>query len=260
MTAMGAGDRSGERERCRELWSVVNAQFTDADAVERWAEGAVTWGLFRIPEADLGLLGDLAGARVAELGAGTAYFSAWLARAGARPVALDLSGAQLRTARRCQEETGVRFPLIEADGEVLPLATGAFDLVVSEYGAGPWCDPNRWLPEAARILRPGGRLVFLTNSVLAGLCVPADAGFAGEQLLRPQRDLFPIAWPEGGLEHHPGHGDWIRLLRSAGFVVEALHELYPPADAPTHEYYDIVTAEWAQQWPAEDLWVAVKPA
>jgi hypothetical protein len=96
--------------------------------------------------------------------------------------------------------------------------------------------------------------------VLAGLCVPADEGVAGEQLLRGQRDLFPIAWPGGGLEHHPGHGDWIRLLRAAGFVVDALHELYPPDDAPTHEWYDIVTADWARRWPAEDLWVAHLPS
>jgi SAM-dependent methyltransferase len=142
----------------------------------------------------------------------------------------------------------------------VPLRSASFDLVVSEYGAGPWGDPRRWLPEAARVLRPGGRLVFLTNSVLACLCVPAAGGFAEERLLRPQRDLFRIEWPGAGVEHHPGHGDWIRLLRSAGFVVDALHELYPPAGAATHEHYDIVTAEWAEQWPAEDLWIAHRPA
>ncbi len=245
--------------RNRHLWSLVNAQFTDTDAVERWGTDEITWGLFRIPDRELGLLGDVTGLRVAELGCGTAYFSAWLARRGARPVALDLSPDQLATARRCQQAAGPVFPLVEADGSVLPLRSGAFDLVVSEYGAGPWCDPRRWLPEAARVLRPGGRLVFLTNSVLAGLCVPADEGFAGDRLLRPQRDLYPIAWPDGGVEHHPGHGDWIRELRAAGFVIDALHELYPPADAPTHEWYDIVTAEWAAQWPAEDLWVAHLP-
>ncbi|MCU1371775.1 MAG: putative Methyltransferase type 11 [Ilumatobacteraceae bacterium] len=256
---MDGTGQAHDRAHNRQLWSLVNERFTDADAAARWSELDISWGLFRIPDADLGLLGDLDGLRVAELGAGTAYFSAWLARAGARPVALDLSAAQLGSARRCQEQTGIHFPLVEADGAVLPLATGAFDLVVSEYGAAPWCDPARWLPEAARILRPGGRLVFLTNSVLAGLCVPADEGFAGEQLLRPQRDLYPITWPEGGTEHHPGHGDWIRLLVDAGFVVDALHELYPPHHAATHEWYDIVTADWARNWPAEDLWVATLP-
>lgn len=260
MRTMQREGKPQDRARNRHVWTVVNEQFTDADAAERWDETEITWGLFRIPEHALGLLGDLRGTRVVELGAGTAYFSAWLARAGAYPVAVDLSGAQMDTARRCQERTGLRFPLIEADGEEVPLRSGAFDLVVSEYGAGPWCDPARWLPEAARLLRPGGRLVFLTNSVLAALCVPTDEGFAGERLLRPQRGMSPIAWPDGGVEHHPGHGDWIRELRAAGFVVDALHELYPPDDAPTHEYYDIVTEEWAKQWPAEDLWVAHLPA
>ena len=256
---MARDDKPADRVRNRHVWSLVNEQFTDDDADARWAETAITWGLFRLPEHDLGLLGDVAGQRVVELGAGTAYFSAWLARAGAHPVAVDLSGHQLDTARRCQQRFDLHFPLVEADGEQVPLRSGAFDLVVSEYGAGPWCDPARWLPEAARLLRPGGRLVFLTNSVLAGLCVPADEGFAGTELLRGQRELYPIAWPDGGVEHHPGHGDWIRELRAAGFVVDALHELYPPDDAPTHEYYDIVTAEWASRWPAEDLWVAHLP-
>ena len=246
--------------RNRHVWSMVNAQFTDADAAERWADAEISWGLFRLPESQLRLLGDVDGLRTVELGCGSAYFSAWLARAGASPVAVDLSAHQLDTARRCQERTGLRFPLIEADGELVPLRSGAFDLVVSEYGAGPWCDPKRWLPEAARLLRPGGRLIFLTNSVLAGLCVPADEGVAGDRLLRGQRELNPIEWADGGVEHHPGHGDWIRELRAAGFVVDALHELYPPDDAPTHEYYEIVTAEWAGRWPAEDLWVAHLPA
>ena len=259
MTPMDRDAVPTDQARNRAIWTLVNEQFTDDDAEARWAEHAITWGLFRIPEADLRLLGDLAGADVVELGCGTAYFSAWLARAGARPVALDLSAAQLGTARRCQARAGLSFPLVEADGEHVPLRSGAFDLVVSEYGAGPWCDPRRWLPEAARLLRPGGRLVFLTNSVLAGMCVPAASGFAGDRLLRPQRSLYPIAWEDGGVEHHPGHGDWIRELRAAGFVIDALHELYPPAGAPTHEYYDIVTAEWAEQWPAEDLWVAHLP-
>jgi hypothetical protein len=109
---------------------------------------------------------------------------------------------------------------------------------------------------SARLLRPGGRLVFLTNSVLATLCVPEQEGVAQERLLRPQRDLGRLAWPGGGVEFHPSHGDWIRVLRVNGFVVEALHELYAPAQAETHPYYGIATAEWARQWPVEDLWAA----
>jgi SAM-dependent methyltransferase len=243
----------------RELWSVVNDQFTDEDAEARWAAGGILWGLFQIPERDLDLLGDVTGLDAVELGCGTAFVSAGLARAGARPVAVDLSRAQLTTARRCQARFGVTFPLVEADAEVVPLRSAAFDLVVSEYGAAPWCDPAGWLPEAHRLLRPGGRLVALTNSVLAGMCVPAEGGVAGDRLLRPQRDLARIAWPAGGVEHHPGHGDWLRELRAAGFAVDDLREIYAPDGSATPEYYDIVTAEWARRWPAEDVWIAHRP-
>ena len=238
---------------------MINAQFTDAEADDRWSAARITWGLFRTPEEDLRLIGSIDGSDVAELGCGTAYLSAWLARAGARVVAADLSREQLETARRCQRQFGPEFPLVEANAETLPLRSGAFDLAVSEYGASPWCDPLRWVPEAARLLRPGGRLVFLTNSVLLGLCVPGDGGYASDQLLRSPRDLAPVAWPGGGIEHHPGHGEWIRVLRASGLVVDALHELYAPADAVTPEYYDIATNGWAARWPAEDVWVAHKP-
>lgn len=242
--------------RNRELWATVNERFTDADADDRWREPAIVWGLFRRSEAELGVLGDVAGLDVCEVGAGTAFFGAALARAGAKVVALDLAFEQLTTARRNQGRHGLPFPLVTADGARLPLRDASFDLVVSEYGAAPWCEPRAWIGEAARVLRPGGRLVFLTNSVLAGLCVPAEGGVAGDRLLRSAAELAHVTWPGGGTEHHPGHGEWIRVLRDAGFVVDALHELHAPAGAVDPDFYDIVTPEWAARWPAEDLWVA----
>ena len=249
-------DAAGALARNRSLWTIVNSEFTDEDAHRAWAAEEITWGLFGVPESDLRVLGDVAGLDVIELGCGTAYLCAQLARQGARPVGLDLTPAQLATAGRCQERFGLAFPLVEADAEDVPLPDASFDLVVSEYGASVWCEPERWVAEAARLLRPSGRLVFLTNSVLATLCVPEAEGHAEERLLRPQRALHRVEWPGGGVEFHPSHGDWIRVLRANGLVVEALHELYAPADAENHGYYDIVTAQWAGQWPAEDLWVA----
>lgn len=244
----------------RAVWAEVNAQFTDAAAEGMWRRPAITWGLFAHPEASLAALGDVAGREVLELGCGTAYLSGWLARAGARVVALDLSPAQLATARRCQRTIGPAFGLVEADGAVLPVRDAAVDIVVSEYGVAPWCDPDRWLAEAARVLRPDGRLVFLTSSVLAAMCVPAEGGVAGDRLLRGPADLRPVAWPGGGVEHHPSHGEWIALLHASGFTVEALHELTPPAGEDDHAYYEIVSAAWAARWPAEDLWVARRQA
>ena len=182
---------ASEVARNRALWSLVNAQHTDQDAFRQWSADDIRWGLFGIPEASIGALGEVSGLDVVELGCGTAYFSSWLMRAGARPVAVDVTPAQLETARRCQEHFDLRFPLIEADAEDVPLPSACFDLVVSEHGAGVWCRPEGWVAEAARLLRPRGRLVFLVNSLLSTLCVPADGGVAGDRLLRGQRGLSP---------------------------------------------------------------------
>lgn len=247
--------------RNRAVWTKTNEEFTDAAAQRSWGEGAITWGVFGVPEAEVGVLGDVSDLDVIELGCGTAYFSAWLARRGAQPVGVDVTPAQLATARRMQEQTGLAFELIEANAEDVPLADASFDLVLSEYGASLWCDPERWVPEAARLLRPHGRLVFLTNSMLQILCVPDEPGYATERLLRPQRDLHRITWSfEDGVEFFRSHGEWIDLLHESGFEVERLVELYAPEGATTHEYYDGATADWARKWPSEDLWAARKTA
>src|SRR5205085_10698866 len=110
----------------------------------------------------IGALPDVRGLDVVELGCGTAYFGSWLARRGARVVGVDPTPAQLETARRMQAETGIGFPLVEAPGESVPLPDASFDLAVSEYGASLWADPYKWIPQAARLLRPDGLLVLLT--------------------------------------------------------------------------------------------------
>lgn len=85
---------------------------------------------------------------------GTAYFSAWPARRGAQPVGIDLTAALLATARHCQEHFRLSFPLLEADAGHVSLPGRCLDLVISEWGASLWCDPARWVPEAAWLLRP----------------------------------------------------------------------------------------------------------
>jgi SAM-dependent methyltransferase len=153
-----------------------------------------------------------------------------------------------------QDEFGLVFPLLHADAERTPLADASFDLVISEYGASIWCDPYRWVPQAARLLRPGGRLVFLCNSTLLMLCVP-DVGMATDRLLRPQAGLHRMSWEsDPGVEFHLGHSDWIRLLWRSGFTVEDMIEVYAPEGAQTQ--YDFVSADWAQQWPVEEVWFA----
>ncbi|MGZ8604595.1 MAG: class I SAM-dependent methyltransferase [Actinomycetota bacterium] len=246
---------------------LANRASWDADAdnwVERgrdsWSSPEIHWGIWKVPESELGLLPDVDGLDVAELGCGTGYVSSWLARRGAQPVALDNSARQLSTARMFQDEFGVRFPLIHANAEQLPLRDESVDLAVSEYGAAIWCDPYVWIPEAARILRPGGRLVFLGNSYLLMLCMPeleAD-GPPTTTLLRDHFGMHRFAWPDdGSIEFHVPHGEMLRLLRRSGFEVEDLVEIRAPEDAETPTD-PIATAEWARRWPSEEAWKARK--
>jgi SAM-dependent methyltransferase len=156
-------------------------------------------------------------------------------------------------------ETGIEFQLVEASAEDVPLPDQSFDLALSEYGASIWADPDLWIPEAARLLRPGGELVFLCNSPLSVLCMP-DEGKIQERLVRSQFELGRMQWPgeNEGVEYHLGHGDRLRLLRETGFDVIGLWELRAPESATDHEFYDFVPAEWARRWPAEEIWKARK--
>jgi len=239
-------------------WTKANAEYTDAAAARAWSRDDITLGVFGIPESTVGVLGNVAGLDVVELGCGTAYLSARLAKRGARVVGVDPTPAQLETARRMMRETGIELDLVEAPGESVPLPDSSFDLAISEYGACLWADPYKWVPEAARLLRRGGRLIFLTNSNLSQLCAP-DEGKLGTTLLRPLFGLYRMQWPnQEGTEFHLPHGEWVRFLRATGFEVEALLELQAPDDATEHPYYDYVPVEWARKWPAEEIWVARK--
>jgi SAM-dependent methyltransferase len=255
---VGVADASGLPEhvrRNRARWDAEAPSY--AAAGERaWARAEPTWGVFRVPESQLGVLPrDLTGKIGIELGCGTAYISAWLARRGVKVVGLDASTAQLATARRLQRQHGLEFALIEADAERVPCRDRAFDLAISEYGACLWADPDRWVAEAGRILRPGGELIFLVNSQLFTLCVPAAEGVAGERLLRPAFGMREISWPgDPGVEFHLSHGDWIRVLRRNGFEVEDLIEVRPPESATTS--YEYITLDWARCWPCEEVWRA----
>jgi SAM-dependent methyltransferase len=244
-------------ERNREVWTEYAPEFAEW-APRAWA-GEFEWGVWHVPESEVGALPQVAGMDTVELGCGTAYISAWLARRGARPVGIDITPAQLETAARMQAEFNLDFPLIEASAEEMPLPDESFDLAVSEYGASIWADPYRWIPEAARLLRPGGRLVFLVNGTLMILGSPDEELPAGRELLRPYFGMHRFTWDDtGGVEFHLGYGDWIRLLRANGFTVENLIEIQAPPEGEPHRFPALPDRDWARRWPSEEIWVARK--
>src|SRR3982750_471385 len=230
----------------RAYWATLAAEYArSADGA--WAAREPSWGIWQGPDAQLGVLPeDVPGLDVVELGCGTGYVSAWLARRGARPVGIDNSPAQLETARCFQAEFGLAFPLHLGDAEQTPFPDESFDFAISEYGAAIWCDPYRWIPEAARILRPGGRLTFLGNSILLMLTTPAsDEDLPStEQLERPLFGMHRFDWNDGASEFHLPHGEMIRLLRDSGFEIEDLVEVQIPEDATTT--YPFVSPAWAR--------------
>lgn len=245
--------------RNRSGWDRLAAEFVEPGRLA-WTVPEPRWGIFRIPESSAGILpAELSGKNAIELGCGTAYVSSWLARGGAHPVGVDVSMMQLSTARALQDEFGVRFPLVQANAERVPLKSERFDLAISEYGASIWGDPYGWVPEAARLLRPGGELVFLVNGTFLMLCVPdgATGRKAGGHLLRDYFGMHRFDWPDGRtVDFHLGYGDWIRLLRCNGFQIEDMIELRPPEGADTR--FAFVTSAWARRWPAEEVWKARK--
>jgi SAM-dependent methyltransferase len=242
----------------RESWDEDASNWVERGR-EAWASEEPVWGRGNL-ESEIHVLPDVAGLAAIELGCGTAFVAAWLMRRGARVIGLDNSSRQLGTVRTFQEEFALHFPLVHADAERTPFADESFDFAISQYGAAHWCDPNRWIPEASRILRPGGRLVFESVSPLVMLCFPTDddEAPADPQLHRDYFGMHRFEWHDqkglvDAIEYHLGHGDMIRLLRSCGFEIEDLLELQPPPDAVvgTDPY---IPLSWARRWPSAEIW------
>ena len=248
----------------------ANRSWWDADAEAYLAEhgdflGEVdfVWCPEGLREADARLLGAVAGRRVLEVGCGAAMCSRWLRTEGAEPVALDLSGAMLRHAAAAAARTGVAVPLVQADAQHLPFATGSFDLACTAFGAVPFvADSAAVMREVARVLRPGGRWVFATTHPLRWV-FPDDPGPAGLTVTTPYFDRTPYVEVDSAgeptyVEHHRTLGDRVRELVAAGL---ALVDLVEPEWPAGH------TREWGQ-WsplrgalvPGTAIYVAVKPA
>jgi SAM-dependent methyltransferase len=210
------------------------------------------WGVWQIPEREVGILGEVRGLEVLEYGCGAGQWSIALARRGARVVGLDLSRGQLTHARALVARSGMTVPLVQADAERTPFGDRSFDVVFCDHGAMTFADPYRTVPEVARLLRRDGLFAFNLSSPLAWVCF----GEAEEDLVPELRtDYFGMRRGEWEhVEFQLGYGDWIRLLHAEGFSVDDLVELRPPEGARTT--YEGWSYAWARRWPAENIWVA----
>lgn len=242
----------------RRAWDEDAANWVESGE-RQWAAAEPNWGMWSIPQSELDLLpDDMTGMTAIELGCGTGYISAWMARRGASVTAIDNSEAQLGTARRLGAEHGLDITWIHGNAERVPIADEAFDFAISEYGAVLWCDPYRWVPEAHRLLRPGGRLVTLSTSTLAHICMPVDgSGPCTRRLERPSFGIHRFDWREaieepGGIEFNLMVSGWFRLFADSGFEVEDFRELQAPRRSDEVNFF--VTADWAVDHPSEQVW------
>lgn len=213
---------------------------------------AMAWGLWRVPESRLGALGDPAGRDILELGCGAARWSIALARKGARAVGLDLSSAQLAHATRLLRSAGPDVRLVRGNAEELPFRDQCFDLVFCDWGAMTFCDPYSTVPEAARVLRPGGRLVFATASPFRTVAESRGSYRIGRKLLYDYFGMHRIEYPREVNFCLP-YGDWIRLFTKHGLHVESLTESQPRRKDRS-SYLSQTESEWARHWPLESIW------
>jgi SAM-dependent methyltransferase len=216
------------------------------------------WGVWSLPESSLRILGDVAGMDVLELGCGGAQWSIALARSGARPVGMDLSERQLAHARRLVRRAGVAVPLVHASAESVPFADASFDIVFCDHGAMSFADPRATVPEAARLLRPGGLLAFNQATQLVYMCWDGATEVVGQELLTPYFGMRRFEY-DTSIDFALPYGEWIRLFRASGLVIEDLVELRPSPRSRT-TYPEYAPLQWARRWPAEHIWKVRKPA
>jgi SAM-dependent methyltransferase len=241
----------------RKFWDSTSDAYQAAHGTTL-REKALAWGVWRIPESQLRVLGDTEGRDILELGCGAAQWTLALREQRARAVGVDLSAQQLRHARILAGSQGVGVPLVQADAETLPFSSQSFDIIFCDHGAIVFAPPGRVIEEASRVLRPGGLAALCMSTPIRDICFNPETGRVRSELMA---DYFGLSMFDDGesVEYQLPYGAWVRLFRSHGLIVEDLVELQAPPDAST-TYSDFVPAPWAQRWPAEHIWKLRKAA
>ena len=237
----------------RTAWDKDSDEYQADHRADLIGEKALAWGIWRIPESQLQILGETGNKDVLELGCGAAQWSIALSGRGngCRPVGLDNSGRQLAHATGYIAEAGAKVPLVHASAEFLPFRADSFDVVFCDYGAMTFVDPYRSIRQVAKVLRPGGLFAFTTTSPFFFVCLDEEKDELTERLLNPYFGLHR-AEADGYFDYQVPYGEWVSLFRSNGFKIEDLIEVQPPEDAATS--YGGRPLSWSRRWPAEIIW------
>jgi SAM-dependent methyltransferase len=238
------------------MWETTATAYERRNRAALRKAGGEAWGLYRIPEAELRLLDPVRRRDVVELGCGAALWSIALAHRGARVAALDFSAARLRQAGQNVRDARVSVALVEGNAERLPFRAGCFDIAFCDWGALFFAEPDRTVPEAARVLRPGGQLVFATGHPLRAVAQSRTTGDMGPRLAYDYFGLGPVPM-DSGVEFHRSMGDWVALFRRSGFEIERLLEPRAPP-VRTTSYLNAKDHAWGRRWPLEAIWALRK--
>lgn len=236
----------------RRSWEATSVEYERRHASDLAVAGGAAWGLWRIPESRLRLLGAVTGRRILELGCGAGRWSEALARRGATVVGLDQSRTQLAHLLRRRRRLPRGLSVVLADAENLPLGNRTMDVVFCDWGAMTFADPAATVPEVARVLRPQGLFVFSTSTALRLIAEDRRTGRLGARL---GRSYFGLGRVRSGREVQFSlpYGGWIRLFRDHGLRVEGLLETRPPRGARSG-YLGRSEERWARRWPVEAIW------
>ncbi len=188
------------------------------------------WGPEGLTEAEAGVLGELAGRDVLEVGSGAGQCSRWVTAQGGRAVGLDLSMRQLQHSRRIDDATGVTVPSVLGTATGLPFRDDSFDVVFSSFGALQFiADLDVAVAETARVLRPGGRFAFSITHPTRWM-FPDDPGEPGLTASQSYWDRTPYVEVDDAsgvvsyVEHHRTLEDWVDVLTRHDFALQRLLE------------------------------------
>ncbi len=231
----------------RAAWNRISAGY---QAQHQIAVDAAHYGPFMPDESELRLLGDVAGRRILELGCGGGQCSIAFARQGAQAVGLDLSDEQIAFARRLAAELGVAVDFQQGNAADLSrFAPASFDIIFSAYALQYVAAIEQCLAEAARVLVPGGLLVFSLDHPFREVFWDEEADEDSLLAVRSywRRGPMDWQWTGGGPSMRSFHrtvSDWVDLLRSADFQVQRILE-------PEPKLSDAEQISWAGSYDLE---------